>query len=580
MSAARELSNLAVLVVDCQTTGATPVLGAVLELGWCVARASTPELEQAQAHWLTLSGDHSVSRHIRRLTGFDERRLVGALAPEAAWQRLRMSLPSAPMPTVIHFATFELRFLRDFAARFEPQRPFPFDAVCVHAIACRLYPELPRRSLRALAGYLGHGLDLARRSLGHVEATAFIWRKLCAELETRGVRHWEELGDWLREAPRSARPKKRRYPIATSRYRELPDSPGVYRFVRSNGDVLYVGKAASLKQRVKSHFSAASTREHTVEMLTQVSDVLVTLTPTALEAAVLENESIKALRPPYNLQLTAYDREAWFATRGFDSASTSPDDVYRIGPLPSKLSLSPLAALMSLASGAPSTRSLRARAVATAERWAPDEAVFGAGFDELVRAQLAAGASPALSARRNVLGVAKRLVSSRLVAKLLEEAPRDDALSDTAPNGEAELGAAELELRAPASWDPERVTRHLERALAQAYQLLRRAQWLLLLHDCAIVYREPGSDRARQLIIASGDLVEASDFGVERAIIAPERPRWRTARVAFDRAKYDRLRVLSSELKRVRRDGGNLAVYVAPARPLGERVLAGIFGYI
>ena len=58
----------------------------------------------------------------------------------------------------------------------------------MHAIATRLYPDLPRQSLRALAGYLGHGLDLTRRSLGHVEATAFVWCKLCAALEARGKR--------------------------------------------------------------------------------------------------------------------------------------------------------------------------------------------------------------------------------------------------------------------------------------------------------------------------------------------------------------------------------------------------------
>jgi len=44
------------------------------------------------------------------------------------------------------------------------------------------YPDLPRRNLRALAGFLGHSLHLERRALGHVRATAFIWRKLVAEL--------------------------------------------------------------------------------------------------------------------------------------------------------------------------------------------------------------------------------------------------------------------------------------------------------------------------------------------------------------------------------------------------------------
>jgi hypothetical protein len=168
--------------------------------------------------------------------------------------------------------------------------------------------------------------------------------------------------------------------MASSRYRALPDEPGVYRFVRANGDVLYVGKAASLRKRVTSHFAANLNREHALEMLSQVSDIQVTLTPTPLEAALLENESIKSLRPPYNLQLTAYDRRAWFATPRFDEASTTPDDVYRIGPLPSEFSLRALGALIALGSGALATRSLRARAIGVSAHWAPDEAVFTAGF--------------------------------------------------------------------------------------------------------------------------------------------------------------------------------------------------------
>ena len=195
---------------------------------------------------------------MRRLTGFDDAHATGAIAPSDAWNRLRQTMSfAAQAPTAIHFARFELAFLRDWSDRFERETSFPIDAVCVHAIACRLHPDLPRRSIRALAGYLGYSLDPARRCLGHVEATAFIWCKLVAELAAQGIHRWDQLGDWL-TAPQPPRSKKRRFPLPSSRYRTLPDDPGVYHFVRSNGDVLYVGKAASLRKRVPSHFTAGS----------------------------------------------------------------------------------------------------------------------------------------------------------------------------------------------------------------------------------------------------------------------------------------------------------------------------------
>src|SRR4029077_11767516 len=152
-------------------------------------------------------------------------------------------------------------------------------------------------------------------------------------------------------------------------------------FVRSNGDVLYVGKAASLRKRVPSHFTAGSaTTERALEMLTQVHDIQTTLTRTPLEAALLENERIKALSPPYNVQLLGGDPRTWFCSSDLVAASTQRDDVHRYGPLPSTFSVRALGAISALLTGESPTRSSRARAVGVADRWAPDEAVFASGF--------------------------------------------------------------------------------------------------------------------------------------------------------------------------------------------------------
>src|ERR1041384_3599244 len=123
------LSQLEVLIVDCQTTGATPALGSVLELGWCLARADQPEHEQrAEAHWIVPPPGERHSAQVRALTGFHESVLENALTPEAAWQRLRSLAPAAPAPAAIHFARFELSFLRDWSERFESGSPDPLTA--------------------------------------------------------------------------------------------------------------------------------------------------------------------------------------------------------------------------------------------------------------------------------------------------------------------------------------------------------------------------------------------------------------------------------------------------------------------
>jgi len=540
-----ELSELPVWLFDCQTTGASPTHGVVLEIGWGVALARQPEAERAESYWVALPPGLRVSQRVRQLTGFDERSAAPALDAEHVWARLRAGLTAAaPVPAAIHFAKFELAFLRDWAGRFEPGQQFPLDAVCLHAIAERLHPDLPRQSLRALAGYLGHGLGLTRRCSAHVEASAFIWHKLVGELRERGVQTWAELGLWL-SAPKPAR-GRRRFPLPSARYRSLPDAPGVYRFSRANGDLLYVGKAASLKKRVSGHYTAgAATTARALEMLTQVHEVMVTPTATALEAALLENEEIKRQRPLYNLQLMN-DGHVWFVSPGLDAASRAPDAQHVRGPLPSTSAVLALGALTALVRGAPATAALRARAVEVRERWAPGEQVFEEAWSRfLAEHGLGAAVEPAERALRRA---ARTLLSADALAEREEPAAADDA------------GRAAL-------WDVDRVGRHLERALLQGHRLLARARWLCLLGDSGVVFREPGSASVRALALRAAELVTVGDFAPdEPPLPPPARAPLRERQARFDRLRYDRLRTLTTELDRILRDGGTVEVRAARGR--------------
>src|SRR4029434_6606780 len=94
----------------------------------------------------------------------------------------------------------------------------------------------------------------------------------------------------------------------------IADAPGIYRMLRTSGDVLYVGKAASLRHRVTSYFRKQNGMpERTLEMLSQARGISVDVMPSALEAALFECDEIKRHRPPYNVALTVENRALWFA---------------------------------------------------------------------------------------------------------------------------------------------------------------------------------------------------------------------------------------------------------------------------
>ncbi|HLT76037.1 MAG TPA: excinuclease ABC subunit UvrC [Ferrovibrio sp.] len=83
----------------------------------------------------------------------------------------------------------------------------------------------------------------------------------------------------------------------------LPLGPGIYRMLDARGEVLYVGKARSLRKRVASYTKPNGLTIRILRMVRQVAAVEVTTTHTEAEALLLEANMIKKLQPPFNVLL-------------------------------------------------------------------------------------------------------------------------------------------------------------------------------------------------------------------------------------------------------------------------------------
>jgi DNA polymerase-3 subunit epsilon len=545
------LAALPVLVVDCQATLAAP-RGHLIELGW----ATTSAPNAANARLVRLPEGERVPPGVSRITGITDDLLAGAAPAHDAWRELvqdARSLSPQPAPAVAHFARFE----RPFLARLASGAP-PLEIVCTHEIALRLFPDLPRRSLRALAGYFGRSVGALRRSAEHVIATSFVWQQLAALLDERGVRSWSDLRAWLAE-PVDRRARARRgWPMPRELRLALPDRPGIYRMLRTSGDVLYVGKATSLHERVNSYFrKQTGIHERTLEMLSQARGLSYVVAESVLEAALLEPDEIKRSCPPYNEALTETDRAVWFARADLSARSPRAASEYTVGPFPSAVLLDRLDALTS-----------RAPTALAPERWAPSAAAFEEGLALLLRShrELEKGME-----RRPLLVLGARLW--REGRRLKEQADAMDG-RHVHPGDTGPLFARE--------WTPAHVAAEIEGLALQCGHAIRRARWLTALVESTVTFQEPPATGARLLVLRDGEILRRER--VEPDAVPPVPDFYRRSRherhQSFTIARFDRLRVLTTELKRLVAKGNPVCVRFSPRAAFSGERLARLLGWL
>ncbi|MGA2233096.1 MAG: GIY-YIG nuclease family protein, partial [Tepidisphaeraceae bacterium] len=92
--------------------------------------------------------------------------------------------------------------------------------------------------------------------------------------------------------------------ILSEKAKALPKAPGVYLMKDADGHVIYIGKAASLRDRVGSYFLASTKLESKkIGMVQHIADFDVVQTESEVEALLAENRLIKDIQPKYNARL-------------------------------------------------------------------------------------------------------------------------------------------------------------------------------------------------------------------------------------------------------------------------------------
>ena len=202
-----------------------------------------------------------------------------------------------------HNLSFDSSFIKYEFFR-NGEEPLYNEQVCTLKLARRMFPDLKSKSLTSVTKHLKLRNKSAHRALGDAEVTARILIKIIKQLKKESK--VETLDDLLKFQKSSTAGKTVKIKESLREdISSLPNAPGVYYFINNRGKVIYVGKAKSLRDRIRSYFSSTAPKK-AKKIITQAKSLKIEITNTELTALISEAESIKKINPRHNSQLKKY----------------------------------------------------------------------------------------------------------------------------------------------------------------------------------------------------------------------------------------------------------------------------------
>lgn len=322
----RALDEIDYVVLDTETTGLRPGPHRVIEIAGVRMRGG-----EVQGSFTSLLNPGTrLPTFIVQFTGITQGMVN--VAPKAA-EVLPDFLNFIEGAIIVgHNVGFDIGFLSHEARLLGLD--FPLDGLDTIPLARRFLPGLRRFKLDSVAGYLNIPTANRHRAMGDARVTAAVFLKLLALAQEQGFvtlghlrRRLQLPVAWNGDITQKATEKQVEQLRADGRStthpvgrptgtlflnpawkRDFPEKPGVYLMKDTNGQVIYVGKAKCLKDRLASYYSQPLGYTRKMDGLLQnVKEIETRVLGSELEALLVESQLIKELQPAYNVQLRNYE---------------------------------------------------------------------------------------------------------------------------------------------------------------------------------------------------------------------------------------------------------------------------------
>jgi DNA polymerase-3 subunit epsilon len=321
------LDDVTFVVIDTETTGLRPGSDRVIEVA-AVRICGGKIIGSFQS---LLNPQRRLPSFIERFTGITQEMVADAPLAAQVMPALLEFIDGAPL--VGHNIGFDVNFLSHEADRLGLS--FPLDGFDTIPLARRFLPGLKRFKLDMVAAYLQIQTANRHRAFGDAEVTAEVFMCILALAQQQGISTLGYLRQrlqlpvaWSGDITQVTKKEKRQASMDSSLptaiaasvrpngglflnaawKRDFPLSPGVYLMKDAANQVIYVGKAKCLKDRLSSYYSQPLGYTRKMDGLLQnVKEIETRVLGSELEALLVESRLIKELQPVYNVQLRNYE---------------------------------------------------------------------------------------------------------------------------------------------------------------------------------------------------------------------------------------------------------------------------------
>lgn len=284
-------------VIDFETTGLSAVKNRIIEIGM----VRVEKLKIVSKFHSLLNPDTYIPSFITQFTGISNDDVEDAPAFKDLVDEILAFTEDSVLTA--HNLPFDFSFLKNELSICGYETP-DFPTLCTLKLARRIFPFLKSRSLGSVAMHLKIKNSDAHRALSDAETTARILIKVIKQLKKDNqISSVQNLLDY--QSSISSKPALKIKKDLADDVGSVPEAPGIYYFLNRKNEIIYVGKAKSLRERMKGYFSV-SAQKKPKKIIKQAARLKVEITNSELTALLLEAELIKKVNPKHNKQLKSY----------------------------------------------------------------------------------------------------------------------------------------------------------------------------------------------------------------------------------------------------------------------------------